>query len=541
MLLVTWRPMTLPTSIEQADSVAHALDVLRARWAQAPSAEAEDQAVLQQASDMIAQLRGPVATLDGQLASMRLLAQKQFRPKSEHVPPGQLALDLLGFLMRTKPNTPALAIVPPVLEPSAKAPREKRKSALHLIPVKQVERRLDEHERWCESCGHAQAELGSEPRRHLIYEPANLYFREELLFKYACRTCADGVTMAQGTPKLIEGSNVSSSLLAHLVVSKVVDAVPIERVGKQLARHGADIASSTLNDWYNRCGEEVLFLQTPIHRELLQSQMISLDDTPLPIKNAIAPHGMTRGRLWLYLGDVSRVAFCEYSPDWKGTHPQRVLQGFAGPIQNDGYSGLHALFAARDAPVRVGCNDHARRKFVEALRIGDTRVERVIAIYSALYAVERESKMLGAAERRAIRQARSAPLWAALRAEVDRLSTVGEAKSPLGKAVVYFHRQESRLAAFLDNGILPISNAHVERLLRTVALFRKNSLFIGAPQAGPRYAALLTLALNCMLRGVNPFAYFTRLFDRIASGWSNARVLELLPQASLTDEAIEQA
>jgi hypothetical protein len=114
--------------------------------------------------------------------------------------------------------------------------------------------------------------------------------------------------------------------------------------------------------------------------------------------------------------------------------------------------------------------------------------------------------------------------------EVSRLAAFGERKSPLGKANIYFQRQEPRLAAFLSNGILPISNAHVERLLRTVALFRKNSLVIGSPDAGPRYAALLTLALNCALRDVNPFEYFTQLFDRLAAGWPSTRLLELLPQ-----------
>ena len=98
------------------------------------------------------------------------------------------------------------------------------------------------------------------------------------------------------------------------------------------------------------------------------------------------------------------------------------------------------------------------------------------------------------------------------------------------------------MAAFLSSGILPISIAHVERLLRTVALFRKNSLFIGAPDAGPRYAALLTLALNCVLCDVNPFDYFTQLFDRLAARWPQARAAELLPQAfALENQACEQA
>jgi transposase len=543
-LLVSGLSMSASHSLERAEDVVQSLDALRTQLSGRSGVDDSAKDVLLQASELIAQLRELVSTLDGQLAAMRWLAQKQYRPKSEHVPPGQLALDLLGFLL-LQPK-PAGDSAPDASSPTADEarskppPREKRKSRLHLLPVEQVERRLAENERVCPCCSGIRAEMGSESRRHLIYEPARLYIREELLFKYACRKCSEGVAIAEGTPKLIEGSNVSSSVLSHLVVSKVVDAVPIERVGKQLARHGADFASSTLNEWYGRCGEEVAFLQPLAHQELLRSQMISLDDTPTPTKDSGAPHGIVRGRLWLYLGDVSRIAYCEYSPDWKGSHPQRVLQGFGGPIQNDGYSGLHALFCARDAPPRVGCNDHARRKCVEALRVGDTRVEGVLALYSALYAVERDAKGLDAEATLTLRQQKSVPLWAALRDEYARLAALGERKSPLGKAVTYFQRQEPRLAAYLSNGILPISNAHVERLLRTVALFRKNSLFIGSPAAGPRYAALLTLALNCALRDVNPFHYFTELFDRIAGGWPSIRAIELLPRnAAQPSEAVE--
>ena len=107
---------------------------------------------------------------------------------------------------------------------------------------------------------------------------------------------------------------------------------------------------------------------------------------------------------------------------------------------------------------------------------------------------------------------------------------MAEPKSPLGKANTYFRRQGKALSAFLDNGVLPISNAHVERLLRSVALFRKNSLFVGSLDAGKRYAALLTLAVNCALCGANPFTYFTDLFDRLAHGWPMSRASDLMPQ-----------
>lgn len=270
-------------------------------------------------------------------------------------------------------------------------------------------------------------------------------------------------------------------------------------------------------------------LQPVAKDDLLRSGMASFDDSPLLALNPGRASGTTRGRLWLYIGDVSRVAYCEFTEDWKGTHPQKVLADFAGPIQSDGYGGALALFRGRDAPTRVGCNDHARRKFVDAFKRGDKRVEPVIALYGRLYAVEREAKSMAPVDRLVLRTAKSVPLWHHLQAEVARLAALGERKSPLGKAVIYFERQQPALSAFLRDGHLPISNAHVERLLRTVALFRKNSLFVGSVEAGKRYAALLTLALNCVLRGENPYTYFISLFDRLAAGWPKARIAELMP------------
>jgi transposase len=170
---------------------------------------------------------------------------------------------------------------------------------------------------------------------------------------------------------------------------------------------------------------------------------------------------------------------------------------------------------------------------VEAMKLGDKRAERVIALYGTLYAVEREVATATSELRLATRQARSVPLWHELSATISALEPKAEPKSPLGKAVTYFRRQHDALHAFLTDGLLPISNAHVERLLRSVALFRKNSLFVGSLEAGNRYSVLLTLAINCALCGANPSAYFNDLFDCVADGWPAARATELMPQAWL--------
>jgi transposase len=199
-------------------------------------------------------------------------------------------------------------------------------------------------------------------------------------------------------------------VLAHLVVSKVVDATPIERVGKQWARHGADIASSTMHDWFGRSAEEVAFLSPIARADVLRSPLVSFDDTPMPVKVAGHANGTQRGRLWLYVGDLSRVAYCEFTPDWKGSHPTGVLAGYRGHLQSDGYGGIAGLFTGQDPPNKVGCNDHCRRKWVEALKLGDQRAARVVALYGELYAVERDAKNLTADERLRLRQARSVTL-----------------------------------------------------------------------------------------------------------------------------------
>lgn len=525
--------MKAASAIEKTEGVVSALDALRARLA------SDDRDAVEKAASLIQELKALVTTLDGQLAAMKWLAQKQFRPKTEKTPPGQLALDLLGFLLNADASTAAEggasenASLPALPASPERTQREKRQSNLHLLPVVPVDKRVAEEDRVCPHCKCTKSEIGHEPRRYLVYEPPKLFFREERLFKYACRKCVTGVQIAKATPKLITGSNVTSSLLSHLVVSKVVDAVPVERVGKQLSRHGADFASSTLHDWFGRCAEEVAFIKPLAHRRLLESYLISLDDSPMPAKVVGHPNGTQRGRLWLYVGDLARVAYCEFTPDWKGSHPQRVLADFRGRLQSDGYGGLHALFKGKDPPGKVGCNDHARRKFVEALKLGDKRAQRVITLYGALYAVEREISTSTPDQRLMVRQTRSLPFWRELSTTITALEPRAEPKSPLGKAITYFRRQHDALSAFLHDGLLPISNAHVERLLRAVALFRKNSLFVGSLEAGDRYAVLLTLAVNCALCGANPFAYFSDLFDRVADGWPAARAADLMPQAWL--------
>ncbi|MGH8749888.1 MAG: IS66 family transposase [Burkholderiales bacterium] len=526
-------------------------------------------AVASEQSRILDEVVALLASLDGELASMsaklRWHASAPFRSKKDEAPEGQLAFELLRMLAGRLGQEPAADGVQPSegdAQPSeADKPTEGDKPADENPPGGRGSRpnrerrgrglrrkienvKVEESEvPKCPCCSKQLGEMGFDVRERFIYKPAEVYILEERIYKYGCR-CGEVVVTAEPTepPKPIPGGMASSSLLAQLSIGKVLDGNPVERFAKQLRRQDIDLATSTLNDWVGRVGDMFAFVRSACHRQLLTCGLISLDDTPVRARNAEHPAHVQTGRQWLYLGDINQIAYAEFTPDWKGTHPRRVLEGFSGDIQNDGYAGINPLFVGPDAPRRLGCNDHGRRRFVQALEQGDRRAQPMIDLYSALYHVERTAteRNLGAIGRHALRQAESVPLWREFGRMIIDITPKVDKKAPLGKAIHYWTRQQPALRAFLDDGRFPISNAHVERLLRVVSTFRKNSLFVGSLDAGERYANLLTVLLNCELAGVNPYVYLVDVIDKIAADWPAGRVAELLPRAWLAARQAEE-
>lgn len=486
----------------------------------------------EETSDCLEILRGEVVRLKQQV---RWLEGTPYRSKAETVAEGQLAFDLLQSASARLSGKSGSSSSDDD-KPADDKPKKTRKRRGRDLPREIVESRLDKEaaERQCECCEKPKAEIGFDTQERFFHQPSTVTIIEERFYKYACSRCQDGVQTcaAKLPPKPIPGSMASASMLAFLVTSKVLDGLPIERVAKQLARFDVDLSTSTLNDWFGRAAGFFVAIQERLREELLQSQLISLDDTPLSALNRKHAKNVQKGRQWIYIGDKSNVIYCVFTEDWKGSHPRRVLESFTGDVQGDGYAGINPLFTGPGAPRRVGCNDHARRKFVKALDQGDTRAQKALDLYRVLYAIERRAreKSCDAAQILALRKQESVPIWEKLEAEISALQTNAGKKSPLGKAVTYFTRQLPTLRVFLDDGFLPIANTHVERQIRSVALFRKNSLFVGSLEAGNRYATLLTVMLNCLLVGANPYNYVADVISKVAAGWPLQRLDELLPR-----------
>jgi hypothetical protein len=226
--------------------------------------------------------------------------------------------------------------------------------------------------------------------------------------------------------------------------------------------------------------------------------------------------------------------FYEYTPTWEGEGPRKILASFKGKfVQADGYAGIDKYFERPDAPVRVGCLGHCRRKFVAALDAKDMRAAVPISLFAQLYAIEakaREDK-IGPDELLARRQALSRPLMDRLGEVIEGLRGKAVPKSPMGKAITYAINQWSTLTAFLTDGRIPIDNLHVERRHRVVALGRRNYLFCGSDEGARRHAIISTVLGNCALAGVNPFAYLRDVIAKLAGDWPRARIAELMPAA----------
>lgn len=503
--------------------------------------------------DLVLNVVEQLAAENNKLAWRLHAALRQlYKKKSEKISPNQLAL----FLSQLTSEQSKLAEVelPPDKKPSDEEKLIERRSspkAPHKKPFPDHLRReirnipVPEEKTVCQECGEVKKPMGFETRTIWEFKPAEFFIIEEHLEKRACKACQSGVTTAEGSPKPIEGGRPGPGLLSQIVTSKARDACPLYRQAQIYKRSGIELSSSTLGDWFAFAAD----MLEPIwkyarHATLSTTYLISLDDTGMPVLDRENANGIKRGHIWTYLGDQNRIAFCDYTPTWEGAGPRRVLDEFQGTVvQSDGYAGIDAFFERPFAPLRAGCMDHLRRKWVAAMQAGDARAAVVVSLIGKLYAVEATARTDGVDPPELLRrrQEQSKPIVDRLLRIIVDLHAVALPKSPLGKATTYAINQWETLVVFLDDPRVPLANAHVERHQRRTALVRKNSLFAGSDDGARRLAIIQTIVVLCELHNVSMFEYLRDVLANIASGWPQSRIDELLPDTWAANQKREQA
>jgi hypothetical protein len=325
--------------------------------------------------------------------------------------------------------------------------------------------------------------------------------------------------------------------VAHVLVSKYADHLPLYRQSQIYARQGVNLDRSTLADWVGKAA----FLLRPIHERLFErlkaSDKLFADETTAPVLDP--GRGRTKtGQLFAYARDDRPWGGAEppgvaylYAPDRKAEQPLRHLQGFVGILQVDGYAGYRAL-ADRNAVSLAFCWSHVRRKFYELAQsdpapIATEALQRI----AELYKIESDIRGCPADERRAARRQRSRPIIDALDLWLRGKLALVSQKSKLAEAIRYALSRWTGLTRFLDEGRVEIDSNVVERTIRPIALNRKNALFAGSDGGGEHWATIASLIETCKLNGVDPYAYLADVITRIIAGHPQNQIDDLLPWA----------
>lgn len=387
----------------------------------------------------------------------------------------------------------------------------------------------------CADCGGLLHNIGEDVLEQLDYVPASYRVIRIRRPKMACRTC-EAVHQVPAPDHAINRGKAAPGLLAHVLMSKYMDHLPLYRQGEIYAREGIVLPRSTMTDWVG----QVTRLLTPLYKKLEQHVLAQTslhgDDTPVPVLHP--GKGRTRtGRLWSYVYDgrprgeeIPPAALFHYSPDRKGDHPGDHLKDYKGLLHTDGYSGFNKLYNRKTDPIReVACWAHVRRKFFDIHQSQPSPVTtEVLDLIRTLYQIEREVRGDPPDKRRAARKEKAGPLLQRLKKYLDQKQRQLPRKSALAAAIAYALKRWTALIYYIEDGRAEIDNNAVERSIRPVALGKKNWMFCGSDKGGQRAAMMYSLLETAKMNGVNGEAWLTDVLARIAAYPVN-RVEDFLP------------
>ena len=504
--------------------------------------------------DNPALLKAMVSAQQAEIEHLKFIIAKfrrmQFGRRSEQMDDTlaqlELALEELECVRAEQGAGDESAASPAVAEagPEADTPAKPRRKPLpdHL-PRESVEHLPTDC--CCPDCGAALKKLGEDVAEVLEYVPASFKVIRHVRPKLACTAC-DHIIQASAPSRPIAKGLAGPGLLAHVLVAKYCDHLPLYRQSAISAREGIELERSTLAGWVGQCNQLFRPLLNALKQYVLSATKLHADDTPVPV---LAPgEGKTKtGRLWTYVrddrpaGDEHPPAvWLAYSPNRRGEHPQGHLKSFQGILQADAYGGFDALYA--DGRIReAACWAHVRRKFFDLHKAHASPVAaQALQRIGALYGIETSIRGRSPPERLAVREARARPLLISLHDWLQETLRGLSQKSALAEAIRYALRLWPALIRYAGDGRIEIDNNAAERSLRAIAVGRKNYLFAGSDAGGERAAAIYSLIGSARLNGIDPEAYLRFVIERIANHPVN-RVAELLPwavasQISATDQ-----
>ena len=495
----------------------------------------DDVATLQRMVHSLAAERTALSAAQAEIERLHFiiknLQRSQFGRRAERLDDGQLQLsleDLGADIARVE------ATLPPV---AAKAPRTTKLQAERAsIPahLPREEMRIDFGQQACPCCGGPLHTIGETVSEMLDHVPAGFGSSASAEPRYGCRACGT-IHQAPAPERPIAKGLATPGLLAHVLVSKYCDHLPLYRQSQIFARQGVELDRSTLANWVGGAVWWLEPLQARLAEHVFASQTLFADDTPIPVLDP--GRGRTKtGRLWVYArddrpwnGPDPPAAVYFYSPDRRAERPATHLARFKGIVHVDGYPGFEQLCAGGDIQL-AACWAHARRKFYEVHEAtGSPGAAEALKRIAELYAIEATIRGHAAEARQATRRIKSMPLIAAMKTWLEAELTRIPPRGSLADAIRYALSRWPALCRFLDDGRVELDNNTVERAIRPIALGRKNHLFAGSDGGASRWATVASLLATAKLNDVEPFSYLRDVLERLSDGHPMSRLDDLLP------------
>jgi len=398
---------------------------------------------------------------------------------------------------------------------------------LSRFPKEQVTHDLSDAEKIC-NCGSCLEKAGEDTSLQVDHIPESFKVIEHITLKYCCHPCGT-IRSAKKPETAIPKCMATAGFVAEVIVKKYEQHLPLYRQSKIFERLGAVIPDNTLGNWVMRSAEALEPLREASKIQVSKVQVMQADETKV---KTLKPS--KEGYFWGYhsCDTGNRFVLFEFASGRSAAFPNAMLKNFNGILQTDGYPGYNDL-RKKAGVISVGCWDHARRKFMDVIKVTDKertgRAAKLLIQINQLYAVEREAKNMDANQRQEYRESKSGLVLAAIKSDFDTINA--PPKSLLGQAVIYIKNQWSYLTEYIHHGAVPISNCWMENHIRPFALGRKNWMFMGTPESANKAALLYSLIQTCRMNDIDPRKYLEYVLNQSnAMRRGNISPTSLLPQ-----------
>ena len=464
---------------------------------------------------------------------LRLAKQNRFGSKSEKVSDDE-----------DNPMLPGICHVfdEASVEVDPKKPAKKRqaqggrKPLPDNLPRIEVTHDIAEHEKVC-PCGHPLNCIGSVESEQLEVIPAQVKVIKNVRLKYGCKACEDTIILAKMPPQALPKSMAGPGLLAHILVSKFDDHLPIYRQAEMWDRAGVDLDCTTMGRWVMSCGDLLMPLVDLMKQDIVASGSVQADETGVQVMNEKGRKNKSKSYMWVFktAGDKNSKIVYHYGPVRSSDVITSFLSGFEGYLQSDGYRG-YTKFAAESPHniINLGCWAHARRKFVEITKMAPKKgiAYESIKLIGKLYKIERQAKAdnLSFEEIWRLRQKESKPILEKLNKFLLGHQDAVPPQGLLGKAISYSLKNWEHLIVYLERGDLEIDNNATEHCIKPFTVGRKNWMFKGCVKGAESSAAIYSLIETAKSCRLNPYDYLKDILIRLPLKIAAGEPLEdLLP------------